>query len=103
MEYAQQRLDYEQNDRLSTMTAEEKRKLGERKAQKLEKLIERADAVLVGNKQLLAKRELERMSVTTVGGKENLRERKARELREVMDRADLAFEAFRASATGTCK
>ena len=171
MEYAQKRLDYEQTDRLSNMTEEEKRKLVERKAQGLQRVIERADAVLAGNKKLLEKRESERRSVTTVDWKENLkerrrvlagnkklleervserrsatranqleklrerearadavvaenekfleemeserrsattvdwkkelRERKALELREVMDRADVAFEVFRASATGS--
>ena len=131
MEYAQKRLDYEQSDRLSTMTEEEKRRLRERKAQGLQRVMERADAVLAGNKKLLEKRESERRSVTTVDWleklrerhhllaenkkfldereserrsvdwKEKLRERKALELREVMDRADLAFEVFRTSATGS--
>ena len=138
MDYAQKRLDYEQSDRLSTMTEEEKRALRERKAQGLQRVIERADAVLAGNEKLLEKRESEWRSVTAedmliklrerkaradadlAGNKDflekresawrsvtaedmlaKLRERKALEVREVMDRADLAFETFRASATGS--
>ena len=100
MDYAQKRLDYEQNDRLSTMTEEEKRALAERRDQNLQRLISQADAVLAENKKLMEKRESERRSATTVDLKEKLRERKRLELREVMERADKAFEAFRASATG---
>ena len=100
MDYAQKRLDYEQTDRLSTLTEEEKRKLAERRDQGLQRLIERADAVLAEDKKLLKKRELERLPARTADQKQKFRERKALEVREVMERADLAFERFRASATG---
>ena len=100
MDYAQKRLDYDQTDRLSTMTEAEKRALRERKVQNLQSLIERADAVLAGNKNLLEKRQSERTSAMTGDRHQKLRERKAREVRGVMERADVAFEVFRASATG---
>ena len=65
MDYAKTRLDYEQSDRLSTMTEEEKTALRERKAQSLQRVMSRADAVLAGNKRLLEKRDSEKNSVTT--------------------------------------
>ena len=99
MDYAQKRLDYEQTDRLSTMTEAEKQALRERRLHNLQSLIERADAVLAGNQHLLEKSKSERTSAMTV---ESLRERKkAREVRGMMERADAAFEVFRASATGS--
>ena len=94
MDYAQKRLDFEQSDRLSTMTEEEKKKLGERKAQELQKLMERADAALAGNKKLLEKRESERMAATTVDEKKKLQERTVSQLDSLMERADLAFAAL---------
>ena len=54
--------DFGERIEKSTMTEDEKRELKERKARKLQSMVERADMALEGNKRLLDKRQVEKGS-----------------------------------------